>query len=114
MAYDRMARCYGALMLLVYVDFCLHGERDPSPEERWRFRQWHFPQLYLAGLPLDFMEKPQLRWIIRGLRKFWDERVMEPARYDTFTDLLGVYGALVRSRRKARPIEHRKVIEKHP
>src|SRR5262249_1741552 len=71
MAYERMARCYGTLMMLVYLDFCLHSEQEPTPEEKWLFRQWHFPQLYLAGLPLDYLGKPQLRWIIRTLHALW-------------------------------------------
>jgi hypothetical protein len=101
LAYERMARCYGALMLRVYVDFCLHAEREPTDEERWLFRQRHIPQLYLACLPLDFLGKPQVRWVIRGLTRFWRDLVVEPERYDSFTDLLGLFGLLVRSRREA-------------
>jgi hypothetical protein len=101
MAYERMSRCYGALMLLVYVDFCLAGEGERGPEEKWLFRQWHFPQLHLAALPLDFLGRPQLRWVILALHRLWWGRVVAPERYDVVTDLLGVYGALVRERREA-------------
>jgi hypothetical protein len=101
LAYERMSRCYGALMMLAFVDFCLAGEGERDPEERWLFRQWHLPQLHLAGLPLDFLCKPQLRWVIPGLQRLWWGGVVEPERYDLASDLLGVYGALVRERREA-------------
>jgi hypothetical protein len=101
MAYERMARCYGALMLLAYIDFCLANEGERDPEERWLFRQWHLPQMHLAGLPLDFLGKAQLRWVIRGLQGLWWGGVGTPECYDQITDLLGVYGALVRERREA-------------
>jgi hypothetical protein len=101
MAYEQMARCYGALMLQVYIDFSLHNEHEPTEEERWLFRQRHFPQLYLAGLPLDFLGKPQIRWIIRGLTSHWRNRVVEPERYDVFTELLGIFGVLAHDRREA-------------
>jgi hypothetical protein len=101
MAYERMARCYGALMLLAYVDFCLAGEGERGPEEKWLFRQWHVPQLHLAALPLDFLGRPQFRWVIPTLHRLWGGRVVAPERYDLVTDLLGVSGALVRERREA-------------
>jgi hypothetical protein len=99
--YAGMARCYGALMWIVHIHFQIRRDPAPSLEERWLFRQWHFPQVYLAGLPLDFLEKPQLRWVIRPLRKLWDALIVEPDAYDRFTRLLGLYGALVRERRVA-------------
>jgi hypothetical protein len=101
MAYERMARCYGALMLLAYVDFCLAGEGERDPEEKWLFRQWHLPQLYLAALPLDFLGRSQLRWVILALQRLWWGGVDAPECYDQITDLLGVSGALVRERREA-------------
>jgi hypothetical protein len=101
MAYERMARCYGALMLRVYDDFCLAGEGERDPEERWLFRQWHLPQLHLAALPLDFLCKPQLRWVILALQRLWWGGVDAPECYDQITDLLGICGALVRERREA-------------
>jgi hypothetical protein len=100
-AYERMARCYGALMMLVFLSLCLDDELKLTEEERWLFRQWHFPQLYLAGLPLDFLGKPQLRWVIRTWHRLWGDRVFEPERYDVLTDLLGIYGLMVRTRREA-------------
>jgi hypothetical protein len=100
-AYQGMSRCYGALMLLAYVDFCLAGEGERDDEEKWLFRQWHFPQLHLAALPLDFLGRPQLRWVIPTLHRLWWGGVVAPERYDVVTDLLSVYGALVRERREA-------------
>jgi hypothetical protein len=100
-AYERLARCYGALMLVAYVDLCLSRECPPTPEERWLFRQYHFPQLYLAGLPLDFLETPQLRWVVPTLHELWGGLVVEPECYDVVTDLLGLYGQLAGSRREA-------------
>ena len=101
LAYQRMARCYAALMLLVSLDADLNEDLKLTAEERWLFRQWHFPQLYLAGLPLDFLGKAQLRWVIPRLHRLWANRVLEAEQYDVLTDLLGIYGALVLNRREA-------------
>jgi hypothetical protein len=101
MAYERMARCYGALMLLAYVDFCLAGEGERTPEEKWLFRQWHLPQLHLAALPLDFLGRPQLRCVVTTLHRLWWGKVVAPERYDMTTNLLSFYGGLVRERRVA-------------
>jgi hypothetical protein len=101
LAYERMARCYGALMLMVFADLCLDGDREPDLEEQWQFRQRHFPQLYLAGLPLDFLAKPQLRWVLQSLTERWRNPRLAPETYDEVTDLLGLYGVLARNRREA-------------
>jgi hypothetical protein len=101
LSYQRMSRCFAAAMLLAYIDFCLAGEGERDLEERWLFRQWHLPQLHLAALPLDFFARAQLRWMILALQRMWWGGVVEPERYDMITDLLGVYGALVRERREA-------------
>jgi len=105
-AYSLMSRCWGALMLLVYVAFYLEGERQAISEEqrwleRWRFRQLHFPQLYLAGLPLDFLGVPQLRWVFPALQRLWANEIIDPECYDTVTDRLGYLGEVARERRKA-------------
>jgi len=99
-AYLGMARCYGALMFLAYIDLCLHSERAPDEGERWLFRQRHFPQVCL-GLPLAFFPRAQLRWIIRLLTRRWREWDAEPASHDRVTDMLGLFGQLVRARRDA-------------
>jgi hypothetical protein len=101
MAYEQMARCYGAVMFHVYIDFGLHNKEKPTLEEMWLFRQWHFPQLHLAGLPVDFLSKPQLRWVIRASKNLWNNTVLECDRYDMITELLGIFGHLVRERRDA-------------
>ncbi len=101
LAYEQMARCYGALMLDIYGHFCLRKDPEPSLEERWLFGQWHLPQLYLAGLPLDFLGRSQIRWVFRKLRKFWYGGVYDPDPYDEVTDLLGLFGTLVQDRREA-------------
>jgi hypothetical protein len=101
MAHERMARCYAVTMLLAYADYYRAGRGRRTLAERWAFSRWHLPQLHLAGLPLDFLGRPQLRWVIPALHRLWWGRVVAPERYDMITDLLGVYGALVRERREA-------------
>jgi hypothetical protein len=100
-AYAEMARCFGALMLRVLVDFVLQDQNNPSPEEEWLFQQQHFPQRYLAGLPLDFLPVPQLRCILQGVTPLWRALIMDPAQYDRYAQMLGIYGMFVRARRKA-------------
>jgi hypothetical protein len=101
LSYGLMGRCYGALMLGVLVDLCLHADFSPTEEEKWLFRQMHFPQAYLAGLPLDFLGRAQMRWVLRGLHELWAGPTWEPEPYDGITALLGGYGELVRERRGA-------------
>ena len=97
-----MARYYGALMLLAFIDFGMNNtDGQPSLFEKWMFRQWHFPQLYLAGLPLDFLDRPQLRWIIHALHELWKKGETSSELYDGLTDLLAFFGLLVRERRQA-------------
>lgn len=100
-AHERMARCWGMLMMLAMIDFAMHSDQVPTHEEWWLFRQWHFPQLYLGGLPLDFMGRPQLRWIIPTLHKLWAQGITDPVAYTKVTDLLGLFGASVRNSRDA-------------
>lgn len=99
MSYELMARCYGALMLIVFLDFCVSAEREPSPEERKLFRQMHFPQIILAGLPLDFLNRPQLRWVARTLQDCWCDEDFGLKHSQDVSDLLGVFGVVVRERR---------------
>jgi len=101
LAYQRMARCWGVLMMLAEIDFGLNNEAVPTAQERWLFRQWHFPQIYLGGLPLGFLGRAQLRWIIRKLHELWGQAITDPARYAEVTDLLWFFGSSVRRRRAA-------------
>jgi hypothetical protein len=100
-SYQMMARCYGALMLVAWLDFCNDRQLQPSLVEQILFRQLHAPQLYLAGLPLDFLGGPQIRWIVRPLLDLWNQEIFEPEAYDRLTDLLGIYGFLAAVRREA-------------
>jgi hypothetical protein len=101
LSYRLMGRCYGALMLGAQVDLCLHADFSPTEEEKWLFRQMHFPQAYLAGLPLDFLGRAPLRWVLRSLHGLWAGPTWEPEPYDGITRLLGGFGDLVRERRGA-------------
>jgi hypothetical protein len=98
---QMVARCYGALMLVAWLDFANNPQLHPSPAEQVLFRQLHAPQLYLAGLPLAFLGRPQLRWIASPLLDLWNREAFEPNAYDPLTDLLGIYGILAESRRLA-------------
>src|SRR5262249_28890313 len=101
LSYQLMARCYGALMMTVLMDFCLNSQLALTIEEQWLFRQMHLPQLYLAGLPVDFLGKAQLRCIFLALRERWLNLIYEPTAYDSLTDMLGWFGLLIRDRRRA-------------
>jgi hypothetical protein len=101
MSYLLMARCYGALTLSIYLDFCLNGDLVPTLPEILLFRQLNFPQPYLAGLPLAFLPRAPFRWVGRGLLDVWHQELFAAEHYDIFTHLLGLHGALVRSRRAA-------------
>jgi hypothetical protein len=101
LSYKLMGRCFGALMLKAFSDLCEHATFSTSWEERWLFHQMHFPQLHLACLPLDFLGREQLRWIMPTLHDLWARGITEPEAYDAVADLLGYYGDLVRERRAA-------------
>jgi hypothetical protein len=101
LSYKLMARCYGALMLVASLDLRLHADFEPGEEEQWLFCQMHLPQLHLGGLPLDFLGRAQLRWVLPTLHDLWGRGVAEPEAYDAAADLLGHHGDLVRARRAA-------------
>lgn len=98
-SYQEMARCYGALMLVVWLDLCL--EFKLTTVEEILFRQLSFPQLYLGGIPLAFLGRSQLRWIAAPLLNNWRDWSFEPEAYDVLTELLGTYADLVSARRDA-------------
>jgi hypothetical protein len=100
-AYQTMARCFGALMLVIWCDFHKDPSLSPSTEESQLFRQINRPQFYLGGLPLAFFSPPQLRWFLRPLLDLWGQERFQPEDYDALTKLLGLYGEIARSRREA-------------
>jgi hypothetical protein len=100
-SYQLMSRSYGALALLMYLHFTTSTEISPSAYERWLFRQTHFPQLYLAGLPLCFFGRPQQRCIVKAIRERWKQPESPVEDYDLVTELLGLFGTLVSERRRA-------------
>src|SRR5437588_800901 len=76
-------------------------EIPPTPEELWLFPQFHFRQVFLAGLPLAFLP-PQLRqWVWRPLIDLWDRTTYIHAAYDRVADVLGLYREAFCSRRDA-------------
>jgi hypothetical protein len=62
-AYRMMGRCYGALMEVVAEDL-EQNEPELSSLEGVIFRLEHCQIDILAGLPLDFLERAQFRWIV--------------------------------------------------
>lgn len=101
LSYRMMARCYGTLMLLVRFDLSQTPALELTPEELTLFTQRNLPQAYLGGLPLNFFDVYQVRWVIRPLTRFWHGGDFNFARYQIVPDLLGIFGALVRARRHA-------------
>jgi hypothetical protein len=100
-SYLWMARCYGATMLLAWLDACDEQELRLTPIEALLFRQMHLPQLYLGCLPLAFLEPQHQKWIYRPLTDLWDAGQFDPAAYQVLTDLLAVYADLSEARRAA-------------
>jgi hypothetical protein len=99
-AYQQVARCYGALMLTIWIDFCQDQDLRPSLVEQQLFSCMHRPQFYLGGLPLAFFNRPQLGWVIGPLLDLWGRECFIPESYDPLTQLLGLYGATASERRK--------------
>ena len=99
-AYQMMGRCYGALMLVVWLDFCRDQELRPTTVEKQLFRLMHAPQFYLAGLPLAFFPAGQLRWIAGPLLDCWNREQFESEAYDALSTLLGLYGITAATRRE--------------
>jgi hypothetical protein len=98
-SYQQMARCYGALMFIIWIHFTL--EFKLSWQENAMFRQLNFPQLYLAGLPLAFMNVNHWRWIGGPLLERWsyDGELVADA-YDPVNQVLGIYADLTQRRRE--------------
>ena len=95
-----MARCYGMLMLAVWINFSLSSDLAPDERERWLFRQRHFPQLFLAGLPVDFLGYAQYPWIHRSFRGLLREGIRQAEPYDCLWQMLNFYSLLVARRRE--------------
>jgi hypothetical protein len=67
-AYQAAARCFGALMLVIWLDFCDDRDLSPTPAKQQLFSQIHRPQFYLGGLPLAFFFPSQLIWFLATAR----------------------------------------------
>jgi len=113
-SYRMMAKCYGALMALVGLDFALNNkDGEPTEAEQRLFDLEHRQVDFLGGLPIAFLGPAQLRWVVRTLHKLEACLVQgDAARYqatwgareDAFADipmLLGIFGGLSRERRTA-------------
>ena len=100
-SYQHMARCYGSLMLLIWLHLAMDEEMGTDLIEEEIFKRFHLPQMYLGGLPLDFLTPHQLPWIIGPLQQLWSECRFDAESYDPITKLLAVFGVLVRDRRAA-------------
>lgn len=113
-SYRMMAHCYGVLMTLISVDFSLNNRAGaPTEIEQVLFDLRNRQVDYLGGLPLAFLGRAQLRWIVRTLdtleaclvQNDWQRyQTRWGSRTDAYADvagLLGVFGGLVRKRREA-------------
>ena len=113
LSYRMMAHCYGALIFLVTIAFDDQSDHRPSTLERLLFRLHHQQVDFLAGLPLDFLERAPLRWIIgildhlEGMLRHPDfgdlssRGEFRPEMYREVSQMLGVFAVLVRNRREA-------------
>ena len=103
LAYEMMSRCYGALMLVAWLDFCDDGHICPNDLEQLLFRRMHAPQYYLAGLPVAFLGPSQLRFIAeRLLLEVWaPAKILQPEAYLPLADMLSCYAFLNSERRLA-------------
>jgi hypothetical protein len=100
-SYRMMSRCYGMLMYCANQALRQHASEERRLRESWVFGQMHRPQVYLAGLPLDFFGPAQFRWIWAPLMELWESAVVDCQRYDFIPALLGIHGTLHRDKRAA-------------
>jgi hypothetical protein len=100
-AYERMARCYGVVMLVALGD--LRSQLDPplSDEEQWLFCQRHQPKWHLGCLPLGFLGVAQQRWCYPTLSELWQRKEWAPEAYERVTQMLALFAAMVDQRREA-------------
>lgn len=72
-AYAMVARAYGAVMLIAWMDFCDDGLITPTAVEQMLFQNMHCPQYGLGGIPISFLGPPH--WLFAGelLNKFLSE-----------------------------------------
>jgi hypothetical protein len=99
-AYQVMSRCVGALMRIIWLDFCKDQALNPTTVEKQLFSQMHMPQFFLGGLPLAFLGGPQIGWIVRPLLNFWRQEEFGPRGYDALTKLFWIYADLGARRRE--------------
>ena len=102
-AYEMMSRCYGALMLVAWLDFCSDGHICPNELEQLLFRRMHAPQYYLAGLPVAFLGPSQLHFIAEPLflELSAPAKILQPEAYLPLADMLSCYAFLNSQRRLA-------------
>jgi hypothetical protein len=100
-SYRLMARCYDATMALCCFDFANHSDVNPSESEQESFQQLNRSQPYLASLPAAFLERPQLRWVLRPLTRVWGGDDQDLTARAVVPQLLQMYGLLAGARREA-------------
>lgn len=96
---QAMSRATGALTAVAFADFCESQLILPDAREQILFAKMHMPQYALAGLPLTFFGRPQLRWVLEPLLEVWAETNPDPTHELAVAKLLGSYGALTGTRR---------------
>jgi hypothetical protein len=100
LSYLTMARCYGILMSHVLADLHRLGDLRLTESEKWLFVEQHLPRPYLGHVPLDFLGRHQMRWIVRTITPLLNRCVRQQEAYRPIADLLGVFGEMVRYRRE--------------
>ncbi|MBA4190655.1 MAG: hypothetical protein C0467_21935 [Planctomycetaceae bacterium] len=97
----QMARVYGAVMASAWAALAADERVGLNPVESQLFRTMHLPQVALAGLPVAFVRRPLLRWVMRPLLEyFWTGRAAPPGDALSLTTLLARYGRLNEDRRR--------------
>jgi hypothetical protein len=107
-AYRAISHCYGVLMSVIAGDL-MEADHQPVPAEGFLFRLEHCQVDFLAGLPLDFLNRAQLRWIVRVWARMWTAAArtllggadFHPGLVLQIPRLLGIFAVLNRERRDA-------------
>lgn len=97
----QMARACGAVMASAWAALAADERIALDPVESQLFRTMHLPHVALAGLPVAFVRRPLLRWVMRPLLEhFWTGRAATPGDALSLVTLLARYGRLNDDRRR--------------
>jgi len=100
-AHVQAGRCFGAGMLAAGMALLEVDSLAITATEASVFREMHLPLFMLAGLPVEFLDWPQLRFAVRPLlERFWGGRGVSADERLAMAELLGLFGELNAARRR--------------